>query len=157
MKIHGIALGLGLLLASQVLSAAEPKGSKFPLRPSAFATSYVTVDGALAEVEYREVKTLRYKDRLVLYRKLVIHVKTNSILPWKREFKLTGWMVGGYLELIEGDDSDQALGTIATFTPITPADAESIGKLIPRDSADEADAPVWFWKGGPKNSVSFPW
>ena len=122
-----------------------------------FTTSYRTFDGELAEVQYQEVRTLKYKDRLVLYRKMVIHVKMNSILPWKKEVKLTGWMVAGFLEAIEGDGNDRALSVIATFAPIAPADMKRVGELIPRESAVEEDMPVWFWAKGSESDVSFPW
>lgn len=152
----GMALSLAFWIACGPIWAQEKsESSGFPLRPLEFLSSYRTFDGETAEVKYHQVKTLNYRNRLVAYRKIVIHVKTNSMLPWKKEFLLTGWMVGGYFESMEWmntcEEQDASLTVI--FSPVGLADMNRIRMSIPPEPGDKEGVPVWFWKG----DTSSPW
>jgi hypothetical protein len=141
-----------------IVAGAQEKyfGPGFPLRPLEFLSSYRTFDGEVAEVRYHQVRTLKHGDRFVAYRKIVIHVKTNSVLPWKKEFLLTGWMVGGYLQTMEWEDNScegQDISMAVTFSSVRPADMNAIRKAILSETGDKEDASVWFWKG----DSSSPW
>jgi hypothetical protein len=162
MKVRiGSFVVVAMVLASCLLpggAGAQEKyfGPGFPLRPLDFLSSYRTFDGEVAEVKYHQVKTLKHGDRFVAYRKIVIHVKTNSALPWKKEFLLTGWMVAGYLQTMEWEDSceerDSSSMTV-TFSPVRPGDMNVIRKMILAEAGEKENASVWFWKG----DSSSPW
>jgi hypothetical protein len=144
------------LLPSDVGGQEKYFGPGFPLRPLEFLSSYRTFDAEVAEVKYYQVKTLKHGDRFVAYRKILIHVKTNSKNPWKKEFTLNGWMVGGYLQTMEWEDNScegQDISMAVTFSPVRPADMNAIRKMILAEAGDKETASVWFWKG----DSSSPW
>ena len=151
MKIRlGVAFAFLSCAVCAMLSAQEKyPGHGFPLRPFEFLSSYRTFDAETAEVQYLPVKTLKDGDRLIAYRKIIIRVKTNSTIPWKKEFVLAGWMVGGYIQAMEWRDSceEEDMSLVTSFSPIKTIDMKRIKGLILPEPGDKKNIPVWFWRG----------